>query len=414
MALPAPGPAEYRANHPGAGHDREQRARRVPAAELVVPQECRQRLDRDRIAAPVALALARGERQGDAGRISGIGGLELPPRDRRDVRRAVPRQREQPGRVAQHRQRDRERLLGQDAQVEVVGALLGRLAGRRPVTLVWAVGAINDLVDSPRRDRRRRAQRAFTSGKAQSRAIGGDRGPPVQDVGPPRGQGEPVTRQHRNGHVAGHRDGEARGGHAQVTEPAPPAPGHQDGEDHRRDDKQLTHLPHVSGQAQHQGTGREAPHRWLGFPEQDGEPGEDEGFEGDVGHDGLFCLELVGVQEEGGGGEGGGPAGGAAAGEGGVQGQGHGQAEQVLEAGHHGQVPHPQQRLEQDVVASRVIPAGAGQVLVRVDVEQSWPVSQLGDHPHAQPGRQHDHQQPVPPHGAHEGPGTPSGGGRVP
>jgi len=74
-------------------------------------------------------------------------------------------------------------------------------------------------------------------------------------------------------------------------------------------------------------------------PEEDGEAGGDEGLEGDVGHDGLFHLELVGVQEEGGGGDGGGPAGGVAADEGGVEGQGHGQAEQVLEAGHHGQVP---------------------------------------------------------------------------
>jgi hypothetical protein len=291
--------------------------------------------------------------------------------------------------------------------------VLSRLAGRRLVALVRAIGVVDDLVDSPRGDGRGRAQRALTGGKPERRAIGRDRGPPVQDVGPPHGQGKAVARQHRDGHVAGHRNGEARDGYAEVPEPAPPATGDQDREDDRRDDEHLTDLPHVGGQAQHQGAGREPPHGRPGLPEQDGEPGDDEGFEGDVGHDGLFRLELVSVQQERGGGEGGGPAGGVTPDQGGIEGDGHAQAEQVLKAGHHGQISRPQQRLEQDVVTRRVVPAGARQVRVRIDVEQDGPVSQLGDHAQPQPGRQHDDQQPVPAADTREAPDAPGRRGRL-
>ncbi|MGO9780191.1 MAG: hypothetical protein ACLPQY_10565 [Streptosporangiaceae bacterium] len=272
------------------------------------------------------------------------------------------------------------------------------------------VRVADDPVDTPRGDRRRRAQRALIRGQLEGRAVGGHRGPPVQHVAAARGQREPVTGDRRDRHIAQHRDGEAGDGHGQIAKPTPPAPRDQDREDNRRDDEQLTDLPDVSGEPQHQRSRRQPPEARPGAPQQDGEAGEDEGLEGDVGHDGLLHLELVGVQQDGGRREGGGPAGRATADEQSVDGDAHGQAEQVLEAGHHGQVAQPQDGLEQDVVADRVGPAAAGQVLVGVDVEERGPVGDLGDHAQPEPRGQHYEQRPMTADGAAGPPAAPGDG----
>jgi hypothetical protein len=156
---PAP-PAEnqQRAERTGHRHDREQRAGRVTAIELVVVQEDRQWLDRYRAAAAVELPRAGHVLVGDTGRVVGIGRLELPARDRRNDRAAVPGEREQPDRVTGHRQRDRKRLLAEDAEPEAVRGLLDRHAGRRLIGPVGAVRVVDDLVDAERLDRRRRAE----------------------------------------------------------------------------------------------------------------------------------------------------------------------------------------------------------------------------------------------------------------
>ncbi|MGO9780189.1 MAG: hypothetical protein ACLPKE_19130 [Streptosporangiaceae bacterium] len=75
---PAPGEDEQGADRAGRRQAGEQRAGRVPAVQLIGPQERGQRLHSHRGAPTVLLGLAGDERQGDAGRVGGIARLELP------------------------------------------------------------------------------------------------------------------------------------------------------------------------------------------------------------------------------------------------------------------------------------------------------------------------------------------------
>ena len=149
-------------------------------------------------------------------------------------------------------------------------------------------------------------------------------------------------------------------------------------------------------QPEHQPAGHDQPWPGPGPPEQQGQPGHDAGLEPHVGHDGLLDLQLVAVQQHRRRGQRGQPARHAAAAQHQVQGQPHGQAEQVLDGHHRFQVPGQQQPLEDHVVAERVVARpGAVQVLEAVDVQQRGPVGDLGQHTQHQAGQQQRRDQPV-------------------
>ena len=218
------------------------------------------------------------------------------------------------------------------------------------------------------------------SAAAASRPVQGL--PPGQPEVPGRGVGDAAVaqdRQHERDDQGG-RDGAASGASRRRPPAGRPAAGRT-----RSSPSCLTvaDAPRIRPAATANARGDHRP------PEQHGQPRHDQRLEPHVGHDRLFHLQLVGVQQHRRGGQRRQPAGDAAAQQHDVQSDGHGQAEQVLDRGDRAQVADQQDDFSSTRVPERV---GAGrravQVLERVDVDQRGLVGELGQHPQHQPGGQ--------------------------
>ena len=151
------GAPPQRARHPRDQEDRVQRPRRVAAAQLVGPQERRGGLDRDQVAA----AAVRVRQPGEEGhrvppRVDRVDVLELPARDGRDLRVAVPDRREQPDRVPGDRRGHPQRLLPEDGEREPVEELVPGETGRDRHGVPGRARVVQQPVDAAQRQGLRR------------------------------------------------------------------------------------------------------------------------------------------------------------------------------------------------------------------------------------------------------------------
>ena len=152
-----------------------------------------------------------------------------------------------------------------------------------------------------------------------------------------------------------------------------------------------------------------------GLPEQQDDPGHQQRLEQHVGHDRLFGVQLVGVEQHRRHRQRGEPARHAAAQHQHVERGRHGHPDDVLQQGHEGQVGDHQHRAQhQQRVAERVerspvgvVEVGPEDVLLRVDEQQRGLVPELGDDAQHQPGGQQQPEHPVPAHDVHGGPDDP-------
>ena len=179
-----------------------------------------------------------------------------------------------------------------------------------------------------------------------------------------------------DGHVVPEADDQDRQGEggAQggcLDQLGPPAR-HGDQDVHQRgQDEDLADLADRGRGPQGQPRGQHHPQPGPRLPEQDDQARHDQGLERRVGHDRLLDLELVGIQQDGGGGQGGQPARHAAAAQDEIERDGHGQAEQVLDGHHHGQRADPEEDLEGQLVPGRIVSrVRPEQVLDGVDEQQ--------------------------------------------
>lgn len=207
-----------------------------------------------------------------------------------------------------------------------------------------------------------------------------------------------------DGHVITETDGQDEQGEGgtqrRCFDQLDPPARHGDQHVHQRgQDEDLADLADRRRRPQSEPGGQHHPEPGPRLPEQADQARHDQGLERRIGHNRLLDLELVGVQQDGRGGQGGQPAWHAAAAQDQVERHGHGQAEQVLDGHHHGQRADPEEDLQDQLVAGRIVPGiRAEQVLDGVDEQQRGTVGQLGHRPQDQACDQQDGQQPVPPH----------------
>ena len=412
--------------------------------ELVAAQEARHRRDDGRVPAaevrpgadllldPVAVEGSEDERpvaDDDVRRVLGVVRLELPAGDRGIPGAGGAAQREQLERVLADRGQHVEGLLLQHLAVEVAGHLAAHarhhavlhLAAHRDLLRLGAhlleclvvrgaqacdpgppdrrLGVVVQPVRAEQQLLRRvRAERPLVPGQPQGGAVRGLRHPAVDGAGRVGGQREAVQLRVGVVPVTG-RQNRQREGQAQqpgLLEPRPPAWRHDQQVAQRGQDEDLADLPGGGRGAQGQASHHDQPRRRGGPPEQRDHAGHDQRLEHDVGHDVLLDLQLVGIEQDRGGGQGRQPARHAAAQQQQVDGDGHAQAQQVLYDRDHVQVAEREHRLERQLVAGRVV-AGVGvqQVLGRVDVEQRRAVGDLGEDAQHQAGREQYGEQPV-------------------
>ena len=151
------GAPPHRARHPRDQEDRVQRPRRVAAAQLVGPQERRGGLDRDQVAAAAVRVRQPGEeRHRVPPRVDRVDVLELPARDGRDLRVAVPDRREQPDRVPGDRRGHPQRLLPEDGDREPVEELVPGETGRDRHGVPGGARVVQQPVDAAQRQGLRR------------------------------------------------------------------------------------------------------------------------------------------------------------------------------------------------------------------------------------------------------------------
>jgi hypothetical protein len=212
------------------------------------------------------------------------------------------------------------------------------------------------------------------------------------------------------------QDGQHEGSAEQsrLPEPEPPPPDRHEQVRRRGQDEDLADFPDGGGGAEGEPRASEHPGPGGALPEQDDQTGHDQCFEQNIGHDALFHLDLVAIEQYRCGGDRGQRAGNTAAHQQHVQGDRHAQAEQVLYRGHRVQVAHEQDRLQQDPVAHRVLAAGEVQVPDRVAEEQGGTVRGLGQDAQGQARREQHRQQPVPPQQRAPAPAGPAHGGQPP
>ena len=420
---------EQRADRAQDGGQGQQRARRVPALELVRPQE---RGDRLVHLGPAAVGrpeqalverLVRGALdadddlvagpQADLGREHRVVRLELPARDRRDALDRRPGSGEQPGRVAQEAAQHAQRLLVLDRRLQLGQHLALGHAGRDHRVVQRRVLGVLQPVRAVGLGARARAHLAQVGGQLEGRAVRGHRQPAQVLV---RAGGQPEVAGHVQGAgaVDEDRQDERRDQDRRLAQDPPPAA--VDGQDqvgHRGQHQDLADLVDRGRGAQDQAGHDREPRRHHRPPQQDHQPRDDHGLEQHVGHDHLLHLELIGVQQYRRGGHCRQPAGRAPADQDRVQRHRHGQAHQVLEHRHRAQVGDRQHDLEQHLVPERV---GAGpflvQVLERVDVEQRRVIRHEGQHAQDHARDQQQRDQPVPAQ-QHQGGGAGPGGGRL-
>ena len=234
-----------------------------------------------------------------------------------------------------------------------------------------------------------------SAGSDEGRAVGRGREPPVLRPGPAAAQVEVPGHRQGPAHVGQHGQQEGAGRQRGADRPPPP-PRHGDkSKNHERNEQDSAYLPDRRGAPQDQRPRRDLPPPGctrplcslpLG-PEQHRQPGPDQGLEEHVRHDRLLELQLIGVEQDRGGGQRGGPARYPVADQQQVDGDGQGQPEQMLGRGHQRDAAERVQRPQQDLIALGLRTPGAQHILRRVDVQQGRPVSQLGQHPQPQPGR---------------------------
>ena len=385
------------AGQPGESGQGEQRPGCVAAAELVGAKEGSDRLGHGRAAAAEAPPGRPDCLQAHV-LVRGVGGLELPARDRGVTRGGDPGQGEEPQRVPSDRRDDAGRVLQEQAAGEIGCDGRRALAGRRPEAPQRRLGAVLKGVDAePDRVLARRAQRSLIGREFHRTAVGGQHDPAVQLVRPLVGEPE-MSGQHEGRRAIG-QDGQEEGGteHCCLPEPEPPPPDRCEQVDRGWHDEDLADFPDGGGAAECEPSGGEHPGPGRGLPEQDDQPGHDERLEQDIGHDALLHLELVAIEQDGRHRKGGEQAGGAAAQQRGIQGNGHCQAEQVLHGGNHVQVADEKDWLQQDPVAQRVVAPRLVQVPDRVAEEQRGAVGGLRQDAQDKAAGQQDRQQPVPP-----------------
>ena len=204
-------------------------------------------------------------------------------------------------------------------------------------------------------------------------------------------------------HVAHDRQREAHGQDRAVQQPGPPVPGGRQHVDQGGQDQRLADLADRRGRAERQAGQDDEGQPGPGLPEQQHDPGHQQRLEQHVGHDRLFRVQLVGVQQHRRHGQRGEPAGHAAAQHQEIERDRHPQPQHVLQQRDQAQVPEHQHGLQHEQrVADRVerspragAEVGAEQVLLGVDEQQGGLVGELGDHAQHQPGRDQERQHPV-------------------
>ena len=142
-----------------------------------------------------------------------------------------------------------------------------------------------------------------------------------------------------------------------------------------------------------------------GPPQQQHDPRHHQRLEQHVGHDRLFRVQLVGVEQDRRHGQRGQPPDHAPAQHQDVERDRHPEPQHVLQQRHKAQVREHQHRLQHEQrVADRVerapraeVEVGAVQVLLGVDEQQGRLVGQLGHHAQQQPAGDQERQRPVPP-----------------
>ncbi len=196
-------------------------------------------------------------------------------------------------------------------------------------------------------------------------------------------------------------------GHALAGD-LPPAAAHgQHQVDQRRDDQHLADLPDRRRYAQDQPGRHRCAGGQLRPPQQHGQGRDDRRLEPDVGHDHLFHLDLVRIQQHRRRRDRGQPPGRSPPPHYRVQQDAQGQADQVLDHRHGAHVTEHQHDLEDDLVAERVrARRGVVEVLQRVDVDQRGVVGDHGQDPQHQADGHQGGQEPVPPDQA-DGAGQP-------
>jgi len=257
------------------------------------------------------------------------------------------------------------------------------------------VGVVVDA--PPRAERLARAERPLVTRQVESAAVDDRRRPAVEQEGvaavePDAGRLHPVvTRVHPHG------DGERQ---RQRCRPEQPGLSTRTGDQRERDAGNHEHPAHdADGHGQTEERSGDRQRRVAGaLPEQQHDRGEHQRLEKRLGHDVVFDLQLVRVQQDGRGGEHGDPPTATEPHEHGIDRDAHRQAEKVLHGGDRGEGADREHRPqeEHDVTDRLGLPRAEVvqvlEILERIDEQQRRPVRDLR-HDSKQRARAEDNEE---------------------